>query len=303
MATPSTRYWSRVARRAGRDTREWLTTNVVGATGISAVALVLVYVVQWRVMGLSTGEDNLMALGITLGVVTVCSLGIFLVRLARVPIAMEAEQRSEHGAQESQVRAQANADVARARDERDALERRLEELERGKPRLRMLRIHVDQRSLISATGEVMAWPFFAHMDVKNDPEGSAPTAIADVLAELTYFDMEGNTLFQVAGRWGDSDQPAGRDPLKSVIDLQRARIDIGAKRELNLAMKYADDEDCFAFSNEVYQVPGWKHPTHLLRGRQIAVRVRLRGVHVDAEWRLILRHRGRGSALTISEVP
>ena len=126
-----------------------------------------------------------------------------------------------------------------------------------------------------------------HVRFKNDPQHSSQTCIAQILAEIEYYDSTNSLLCSIRGRWGDTTEPP-RLPLGQTPEdnLTNVVIQIGQVRELDIAFKYQDESACYAMSNEVYGLPDWKHPTHKLPQGSIRARVRLRGVGVDASWDL-----------------
>jgi hypothetical protein len=177
--------------------------------------------------------------------------------------------------------------------------RDLEAITRGAPRLRAVRYFCDRRRL-GYPGLDLGEVCFAHVIVKNDPETPAPTAVATVLAEITYQDESGSELLDVRGRWGDTDQPVNRPPTQSTVDLQTVEIGIGMSRELNLAMKYPGDAECYGFSNTTYLVPDWRFPEYRLSGSRFKITVRLRGPYIDTAFAFWLSHTGRYSDLTLT---
>lgn len=123
---------------------------------------------------------------------------------------------------------------------------------------RALRVRTveDQRPLrVNVTGRLIGMPTFVHLKVRNDP--AVPTAdhLVRVSAEITYIDEHGTELLTVPGRWGDTDQPIDYHGVRSTVELETVEIPIGRERELNLAMKYPEDEHAYAFSNTTYQAP------------------------------------------------
>ena len=76
---------------------------------------------------------------------------------------------------------------------------------------------------------------------------------------------------------------------------------IGASRELNLAIKYPEDSDCYAVNNQSYSSPNLRNPNQRLRGADFIARVRLRGPYVDRSWKFEFKNPGAGHGLKVGQ--
>jgi hypothetical protein len=173
-----------------------------------------------------------------------------------------------------------------------------------KPRLVLDRPFVDQRDLCNALGIVEARPYFAHVLVRNDPGlRKAEAAANHVIARISFFGAgDCDPLFTIDGRWGDTEQPATRSPFAPISDLRRMHFPPnGETHELNVAIKYREDEECYAFNNESCRIPGWRNRDWGLQGQEFRVRVTLQGEGMDKDemrW-FVLRNMGKGSGIEL----
>jgi hypothetical protein len=82
------------------------------------------------------------------------------------------------------------------------------------------------------------------------PVPGVPGKIAkSVAAKITYFDANG-VSFQLDGRWADTTQPAALHPLASKNELLRVDFDTGATHELDVAVRFHGDSECYAVNND-----------------------------------------------------
>ena len=175
------------------------------------------------------------------------------------------------------------------------------EIEQAKPCIKIKKTFVDCRPLVNRkSGQVIGTPFFAHVIFVNEPANAVPNAVAkDVIATISYCDDTGKEIASVNGRWGDSPQPT--DPFNPMIDLVPAEFKIGLPRELNIALKYPEDDSCYGFHNGSYFQPEWRDPSLKLLGEEYEVKVLLRGPWVDETYTFFLRNLGKGKSLEIQE--
>ena len=146
-------------------------------------------------------------------------------------------------------------------------------------------------------------PYFTHVKFCNNPQFRTADARAkDVIAEITFFISEGETkiLNPFYGRWCDTKQPSYLEqgtPMRELhsVDFEES----GLEHELDIALKYQDEEVCYAFNNTSYSAPMWKNPNFELHGERFQVRVRLKGQMVDKEWWFTLHNLGRNQGLKI----
>jgi hypothetical protein len=145
-------------------------------------------------------------------------------------------------------------------------------------------------------------PYFAHVKFCNKPNIPTEQATAkDVIAEISFYNNAGEPIppDNLLGRWGDKEQPKSYfEPIREL-----AKVDFepnGLYHELDVAMKYPEDEDCYAFGNESYFSYGWKKPSFSLKGHSFKVKIRLVGVPmVDKTWWFTLHNEGTGKSMRI----
>ena len=120
-----------------------------------------------------------------------------------------------------------------------------------------------------------------HVLFSNEPE--KPTKLNDAIkvrAELTYYDtMDKRLLGPINGRWGDSKEPGQLTPDQRMEILFMNFPSNGAECNLDVAMRYPDDQECYAYNNESYFAPNgsFKKPEYKLEGEKFYVRIVLKG--------------------------
>jgi hypothetical protein len=152
----------------------------------------------------------------------------------------------------------------------------------------------DARGRFTPLGELSC----LHVKFMNDPKRSTGMSIArQVLAEIVFTDAktEGE-ICRVRGRWGDTLEPS-RLPQHLTPEDALATVDfaIGQIRELDIAYKYPDEQECYAMSNDTYGRPDWRYEKQKTLCNEIKARVRLRGVGVDASWEFRFENPNRGA--------
>lgn len=171
--------------------------------------------------------------------------------------------------------------------------------------------YVDKRGIFSVTeieGQypLIGEPFFAHVKFHNNPEvRRTETTARNIVAEITIFDNESKKLLDVVyGRWADTKQPGTLSPFEPIRNLYQVEFEPnGLPRELDIALKYPEDEDCYAFSNESCRSRDWKIPRFLLKGNKFRVRVSLVGGNVDRkEWWFMLYNEGKDAGMRIETI-
>ncbi len=153
------------------------------------------------------------------------------------------------------------------------------------------------------------WPWFAHVDVRNSHSSPGEGVEAkDAIGEVTFYDAsDGEVLLgPLRGRWRESDPPPELSPYKThptadAIDLAPNE---SIPHELDVAMKYPEEEECFAYNNANYWTANWsKLPAHRLNAEEMRVRVAITGSNFKplVGW-FVLRNPGVGGGLEISQV-
>lgn len=190
------------------------------------------------------------------------------------------------------------------RVQKDKLTAELDDIHSARPNLELSGSpYVDKRQIMAITGMyAIGHPFFAHVKFKNDPEiRSVKTAAKNVVAEVTFFNNESKKILgPIYGRWSDTKQPGTQSPFDSIRDLCKVELEPnGLPRELDIALKYAEEEDCYAFNNESCLSSDWKIPQFLLKGDILQVHVRLVGENVEKEWWFVLHNEGLNKSMQI----
>lgn len=160
--------------------------------------------------------------------------------------------------------------------------------------------HIHSRTEIEGQYPLIGTPCFAHVKFCNRTKVHTAEATAeDVFAEISFYDNEGNSILNLVGRWGDTKQP--ESPFEPTRELAKVSFEPnGLPHELDIAMKYPEDEDCYAFDNESYFSYDWRVPRLLLKGRSYSVKVRLAGIPmIDRTWWLRLYNEGVGKGMKI----
>lgn len=189
------------------------------------------------------------------------------------------------------------------------LTKRLHQITSSLPNIELYgKPYVDERTIyrLKSSSDIVVSPpkpYFTHVKFRNNPQvRSADARAKDVIAELTFFDSEGKNeiLNPFKGRWGDTIQPSHLErgiPTRELysVDFEES----GNDHELDIALKYRDEEVCYAYNNESYSAPGWKEPKFVLHGERFQVCVRLMGQMVDKEWWFTLCNLGMNQGLKI----
>lgn len=154
----------------------------------------------------------------------------------------------------------------------------------ARPRIQIEKVYVDWRDVISITEgatQRQSRARFAHVQFRNKPLPSwlAMTRSATHLrARITSYEEAGVScrFNPIYGRWGDTDQPSSQPPFSSTLKLTEIGLPPNNQpRELDIAMKYIGEEDCYAFNNESYSYPEFRHPGFLLGPACYRVKVNL----------------------------
>ena len=162
--------------------------------------------------------------------------------------------------------------------------------------------HVDERYV--GSGGVYTTPISClHVRFVNDPQVPTDNSIArGIIANISYLAKKDlKPILSQAGRWGDSPQPPAVQKGTPVVDLAHMDFPIGAIRELNLAIKYPEDSDCYAVNNQSYSSPNLRNPNQRLLGEDFIAQVRLRGPYVDRSWKFEFKNLGAGHGLKVGQ--
>lgn len=135
--------------------------------------------------------------------------------------------------------------------------------------------------------------------ITNDAATSAPDSVAkQVGAFLAFYNADGRFLFSFAGRWGDTPQPPHLQQNQVPFELLNVDFPIGGTRELNIAIKYLEDAECYGVNNDSYGYPPYfNNPRWRLDGQRFRVDIRVQGVYVDRSWTVHFANLGVGGGL------
>jgi len=134
---------------------------------------------------------------------------------------------------------------------------------------------------------------------KNDPEFYSEMATAkEVMVCTTFFniDVEQNPclLFPVYSRGATNPEPKLRSPNKDILATD---IRIGEEVELDIAVKYLDEDVAFAVDNEGYGSHALRHPKFRLEGKRFLAVVRLAAVNVKESFNFSFENEGKDKPL------
>jgi hypothetical protein len=179
--------------------------------------------------------------------------------------------------------------------------------QRDAPDIRPLGVFADDRTLkaFDLSGTLAVFPFSAASVLfRNFPTGSHPNAEAPNVLAYIRFLHKGQTVLDVSpGRWGDSKEPSMvkfSDPGASLFHLNAIPFRIGEDHELNITVKFPEDGFFYAFNNDSYSRPLWRHDGFRLDGDVYEVIVTLVGPHVGEEFHFTLRNLGQGKGLDLA---
>ena len=144
----------------------------------------------------------------------------------------------------------------------------------------------------------------AVVTVTNDPAKRDEAATArHVIVNLSFFKLNSaDPCLILSGRWSDNEQAGLRGQFAPIDDLRRRDLHPNGEPNLiDVALKYPDDEQCYAFNDETCRnTPDWRDPAFELAAQSYRVRVRLQGVGLDdVEHDFLLTNLGKGKGLTI----
>ena len=196
------------------------------------------------------------------------------------------------------------------RDKYEAEARKLEEIEKAKPNMRLKEpggVYVEpvfQRfTHKSPDGKLIVRDqTVPYLKVRfiNDPKEPYPSANASgVRAYIDFYRLPDNThILSIDGRWAESDQPPAYSPLSSKAPLLAATFGIGESKSVDIAYRdrggkyYAWNNDNYNYVDQFYV-----YPHHLLEGERFRVNLRLRGNWIDLTHSFIFRTEGDSFAI------
>jgi hypothetical protein len=187
----------------------------------------------------------------------------------------------------------------------------LEEIERAKPKIKLKQpgaIYIEPVGLNFSDRQgrsVITFNVpFLKVRFVNEPEHSYPAAKANgVRAKINYHRCSDNVLvLSIDGRWAETDQPALYDPAASKAHLLPTTFGHGEEHSLDIAYRDAETGEYFAWNNDNYGYPGFRHDRHQLLGDCFRVEIRLRGDFVDETFRFLFRALATGFEIEKEDV-
>lgn len=149
--------------------------------------------------------------------------------------------------------------------------------------------------------------FAASVTIRNNPTTRTSESDAkDVYSLITYYDSEGKKelIGNIFGNWNEKgydrfpqpllQQPHGSDSRE--ITLKST----GLPYQLILAIKYEEDNNCYAFGRDSLHHPWLRNPLYELVGQQFRISVNLVGKDVNKVFEFQLHNHGKGGGMDIA---
>jgi len=164
--------------------------------------------------------------------------------------------------------------------------------------------YTDSRTIWSITQprKSLGSPLFAHVKLYNNPKVKSPEANArKVFPQITFYDINLKKLLKPGLiRFGDTPQPPHQEHGKSRREYYEVEFNAnGNPWELTIALKYREDDDCYAYSDHSYAYSDWRKPEYLLEGNSFYVRVHLSGENAEGDSWFILHNYGADGDLEL----
>ena len=154
--------------------------------------------------------------------------------------------------------------------------------------------------------EILGEPCFLHALFANDPEQGKGSDAQNVCAEIEYYDKKRTNLIMPAleGRWAHTSQPGTKD--YNPIETSEITLPANGKpRPLDIVMKYDEDEECYAHSNDTpSKAPSdFRDKDRMLGIGEYDLKVRIRGSnHVDETYWFRLINQGKGKQVELTQI-
>jgi hypothetical protein len=150
------------------------------------------------------------------------------------------------------------------------------------------------------TGQVVGMPVFYHLRFENIPTGTVDRHTArKVGGTVELFGSDGALICErKLHRW--ENQPAPNVAGKSADLMQPLDIPpSGVECKLDIAMKYADEDDFYTPTNDSVNYGGFRDHRYQFRVGEYTASIRLKGENVDAEFKCKIINTGKGNNLRI----
>ena len=131
----------------------------------------------------------------------------------------------------------------------------------------------------------------------NRDTGAKTREARNVFVRMTFYNVDGETrkLFSMYGRWVDGAYPWQKPRDELILN----NIRVGQEAGLDVAIKYLDEDDCYAMNNSNWEVePGnLKYDRHRLIGQNFLVTVEVRAVDFVKTWNVKFQNGGPGRTI------
>lgn len=154
--------------------------------------------------------------------------------------------------------------------------------------------------------KILREPYFLRALFANDPEPGKGSDAQNVCAEIEYYDKGKVKLIipSFEGRWAHTSQP-GTNNYKPVENNEITMPANGKPRPLDIVMKYDEDDECYAHSNDTpNKAPlDFRDRDRVLGIGEYDVKVRIRGSnHVDETYWFRLINQGKGKQVELTQI-
>ena len=154
--------------------------------------------------------------------------------------------------------------------------------------------------------EILGGPCFLRALFANDPESSEGCDAHNVCAYIEYYDKRGSNIIvpSLEGRWAHTSQP-GTNNYKPIETSEITMPANGKPRPLDIVMKYDEDEECYAHSNDTpSKAPSdFRDKDRVLGIGEYDLKVRIRGSNnVDETYWFHLVNQGKGKQVQLTTI-
>jgi len=149
--------------------------------------------------------------------------------------------------------------------------------------------------------------FAASVMIRNNPKThNSESDAKDVYSLITYYDSESKKelIGNIFGNWNEKGydrfpQPLLQEPHGS--DLREITLkSTGLPYRLILAIKYKEDNNCYAFGPDSLHHQGLRNPLYELVGQHFRISVNLIGKDVNKVFEFQLHNHGKGKGMDIA---
>ena len=198
-----------------------------------------------------------------------------------------------------------------------ALQTQIEATEARKPRLTFKGTEVDRNARAVIVGifqgqqraivdqNPASW---SRVRIANDPGDGAGSLAETVAALVTFYDPTGKTpILEVEGRWASEKQAPEKERLG--LSKEGRTVNMPANGDdqfpLDIAMKFDDEAECYAYNDENGQSGTIRLAKHKLVGTSFVVRVRVKGTNTERAtgWFRLLNPPGQTLSLQAVQEP